>query len=254
MSYHAAENPDVRLPWFQKKSTVVIAAAVLCLLAGGVGFFTYTGARNIPDVAGELTIEADPDTRIYVGDKLVGTTKATLTWADLFVDETHESLAMQLPNAAGAIPPNSSEGGMLSSDVAVPPESLGGRGAKALLSESLSGHQIPPFGKISGAREWIRRADGTLDHVIVIEWTPSNEPAQCFVLPVRLRKGAGATTVYFNESGSGMSASAGPPFWRAFGRSPMEIKIWRRFTAGTPPTKFAEEIETKGLWEPFAEQ
>jgi hypothetical protein len=254
MSYHAAEDPDVRLPWFQKKSVLIIAAAVLCLLAAGVGFLTYTGARNIPDISGELTIEADPDTRIYIGDKLVGTTKATLTWAELFGDETHEPLAMKLPNAAGAIPPNSSEGGMLSSDVAVPPESLGGRGAKALLSENLSGYQIPPFGKISGTREWIRRADGALDYIIVIEWTQNNRPAECFVLPVRVRKGAGASAIYFNESGSGMSASAGPPFWRVFGRSPMEIKISRRFTAGSPPRQFAEEIKTRGLWEPFSEQ
>jgi hypothetical protein len=200
MSYHAAENPDVRLPWFQKKSVLIIAAAVLCLLAAGVGFLTYTGARNIPDISGELTIEADPDTRIYIGDKLVGTTKATLTWAELFGDETHELLAMKLPNAAGAIPPNSSEGGMLSSDVAVPPESLGGRGAKALLSENLSGYQIPPFGKISGTREWIRRADGALDYIIVIEWTQNNRPAECFVLPVRVRKGAGASWSAILES------------------------------------------------------
>jgi len=30
--------------------------------------------------------------------------------------------------------------------------------------------------------------------------------------------------------------------------------IWRKFTAGTPPKQFAEEIKTKGLWEPVGEK
>ena len=41
MSYHAADDPDVDLPWFQKKTAWIIAAVVvvLCFLAVGVGIF-----------------------------------------------------------------------------------------------------------------------------------------------------------------------------------------------------------------------
>src|SRR5216683_1179525 len=83
MSYHAEAYEDYDRPWFLKKSLWIIAAVILCLLAAGVGIFTYVGLNKIPDVGGGLTIEADPDTRIYIADKLVATTNVTFTWEEL---------------------------------------------------------------------------------------------------------------------------------------------------------------------------
>jgi hypothetical protein len=104
----------------------------------------------------------------------------------------------------------------------------------------------------SGSRYLIRRADGQLDQVeaIVIDWSPENEPPRRYLLPLRLRKGTGASTVYFNLSGSGSSSSGGPSFMKAFGRPPAELRETWRFSAGSPPSQFAGEIKSKGLWEP----
>jgi hypothetical protein len=47
-----------------------------------------------PDVGGGLIIETDLDTRIYVGDKIVGTTRVSFTWEELFGDANHGATRM----------------------------------------------------------------------------------------------------------------------------------------------------------------
>jgi hypothetical protein len=239
MSYYAGDDPDVAQPWFLRKTTWIIAAIVFGLLVLGLGVFTYVGMKRIPDIGGGITIEADPDTRIYMGDKLVGTTQVSFSWEELFGDTQHQPMAVELPFPAGA----------------VTPELVSGPGAVVLESQALGGGGTGINAltmMASGDRYLVRRADGSLDQVmaIIIDWTPPNEPPRHYLLPVRVRKGTGDATVYYNPSGSGSSASGGPPFIKAFGRSPIEIKKSCRFSAGTPPGQFAEEIKTKGLWEP----
>jgi hypothetical protein len=240
MSYHADDYQDLDKPWFLKKNPWIIAAVVFCLLAAGVGIFTYVGLSKIPDVGGGLTIEADPGTRIYIGDKQVGTTNLTFTWAELFGDERHKPVAIELPDPGAK----------------VTPELLSGGGAKALDSQGLGRSSMTAV-TVSGDKYTIQRTDGALDEVFthVIDWAPPNQAPRRFLVPVRVRKGTGASTAYFYEIGSGYSGSGdGPGFVKAFGKSPTEIKIHWKFSAGTPPAQFAEEIKTKGLWEPSGEQ
>src|SRR5437899_10644506 len=96
MSYHAEAYEDYDRPRFRKKSLWIIAAGMLCLVAAGVGISAYVGLRKIPEIGGGVTIEADPDTKIYLGDKLVGTSQVSYTWEELFGDEMHKPSAVAL--------------------------------------------------------------------------------------------------------------------------------------------------------------
>jgi len=238
MSYHAEAYEDYDRPRFQKKNLWIMGAGMLCLVAAGVGILAYVGTRKIPEIGGGVTIEADPDTKIYLGDKLVGTSQVSYTWEELFGDEMHKPIAVELSSPASS----------------VTPEMVSGRGATILDSQGSGLSSINV--NTSGFRYLIRRADGQLDEVvpIIIDWAPANELPRRYLLPFRLRKGSGASTIFFTLSGSGSSSSGGPGFIKAFGRSPTEIKRNWRFSAGTPPDKFAEEIKSKGFWEPAGEE
>jgi hypothetical protein len=198
MSYYPGDDPDVAQPWFLKKTTWFIAAVVFCLLVLGFGIFTYIGMKKVPEIGGGLTIEADPDTRIYVGDNQVGTTKVTFTWEELFGDKWHNAIAVELATPT----------------TAVTLEQLSGPGAVQLEAQGLGGGSMGLRGLTvggSGFRYLIRRASGELDQVmgVIIDWAPANERSRRYLLPVRLRKGEGASTVYFNHSGSGSSSGGG---------------------------------------------
>jgi hypothetical protein len=241
MSYHADDDQHLGQPWFQNKRLWIIGGCFLCLLATSVGIFTYVGLSRIPDVGGGLTIEADPDTRIYIGEQLVGTAHASFTWEELFGDERHKPIALELTDSGAK----------------VTPEVFSGPGAKGLNSQTLGGGSSMTTLAISGDKYMIRRANGALDEVFayVIDWAPPNQAPRRFLIPIRVRKGAGASASSFNEIASGSSGSGvGPGFVRAFGKSPIEIEIHRKFSAGSPPAQFAEEIKTKGLWEPGSEK
>jgi hypothetical protein len=240
MSYLGQEFEHSEQPaWYQKKTPWIIAGVFLCLLAAGIGVLTYEGATRIPEVGGGVTIEADPDTKIYLGDKQVGTTQVSFTWEELFGDEKHNAIAIELLSPASA----------------VTAEMVSGPGATILESQSGPGGSmgLNTIMRKSGFRYLIRRADEQLDQVeaIIIDWTAVNETPRRYLLPLRLRKGKGASTVFFNLSGTGSSSSGrAPSFMKAFGRPPEELKESWRFSAGSPPAKFAEEIKSKGLWEP----
>jgi hypothetical protein len=239
MSYHADEFEDFKKPWYQKKSPWIIAAIVFCFLVVGVVIFTYVGMSRIPDIGGGLTIEADPDARIYIGDKLVGTTSVTFTWPEVFGDEKHPAMAMEL----------------LDPKATATPDLISGPGAKILDSQN-TGRTGTLMLRVSGDKYMMRRADGALDEVFgyVLFWAPSDQPPRLFFLPIRIRKGKDDSTVSFSSTGTGTSASSNPSFIKAFGRSPVEVQETLKFSAATPPRQFAEEIKTKGMWEPGGEK
>src|SRR5713101_4886660 len=208
MSYYPGDDPDVVQPWFLRKRTWIIAAVLFCLVVIGLGIFTYLGMKRIPDVGGGLTIEADPDTKIYIGDKLAGTTKVSFTWEELFGDKQHKGIAVELLNTSTALTP----------------EMVSGEGAVQLEAQGLGGGSLGLTGLTvgdSGFRYLIRRGDGKLDEVmgIIIDWARDNHPPRRYLLPLRLRKGEGASTVFSNHSGSGSSSGGGPGFVKAFGQS-----------------------------------
>src|SRR5260370_29207759 len=103
MSYYAGDDSENAKPWFMRKTVWVAAAIAFCLLVLGLGVFIYVGMKRIPEIGGGITIEADPDTRIYMGDKLVGTAQVSFTWEELFGDEKHEPMAVELSDPASGL-------------------------------------------------------------------------------------------------------------------------------------------------------
>jgi hypothetical protein len=73
MSLPPEEHQDVEKRWLHKKIPWLIGAIIL--LGTGLVVLVSMQGGPIPDVGGGLIIEADPDTRIYVGDKRVGHNK-----------------------------------------------------------------------------------------------------------------------------------------------------------------------------------
>jgi hypothetical protein len=234
MCYHAADLPDVYQPWLLRKSTWFIAAIVICLLILVLSNITYGRVSKFGDVGGSLTIKADPDAKIYVGDKQVGTGQVTYSWVQLFGDENNEPVAI--------------EQHQLKADVT--PEILSGPGAEALEVDSLNvANANYSFMRISDNQHLIRRADRSLDQIIVLvfDWKPVNQSLRRFILPVRIRKDS-----FFYSNGGGMSSYSGNSVLQrgVFGWPKVNVSVDCMLYSDSPPARFAEEIKTKGLWEP----
>jgi hypothetical protein len=220
-------------PQSDKKSDWVMVALLISLLVIGAAIFIGAGLRRIPDIDGSMTFEADPDTRIYVGDKLVGTGKVIVSWRQLLGDETHDPLIIELRYP-----------------ISVNAELISGPGARILESRNHSYGQSPDL-RDSEDSYLLRRADGSLDHVLarLIEFTSPSDP-HAYLILVRARKGATGSTISFERNGGGTSQSSAPGMVKIFGKSPTQIEeIWR-FSPYDPPEKLANEIKTKGFWEP----
>src|SRR5260370_9727017 len=159
---NAAENSrSVKNRWFQRKRSWIIAAIVV-LLGTGLVILINAGWSPIPDVGGGLIIEADPDTRIYIADKLVGTTSVAFTWGELFGDERHAAIAVEL-----ADPDQSLTAELLS-------------GPDASMVSQPSGMAIGGTANVKVTQQsahLIRRSDGTLDPVfaLILEWSPPDQ-------------------------------------------------------------------------------
>ncbi len=208
-----------------------------CLSSGGGGYpLDECRLESHSGCSGGLIIQADPDTRIYVGDKLVGTTSVAFTWAQLFGDQRHSAIATELSD------PNQP----------ITAEMLSGEGATKLSEPNATGVVATANVQVTQGKDYmIRRADGSLDAVfaILLVWSPPNQTSASYLLPVRLRKGASSET-YFGPGPVSTTGGQPPRFMRILGRSPNETKTKCSFTATNPPATVAEEIKTKGLWEP----
>jgi hypothetical protein len=252
MSLAAEKHSSSEKAWFRKRKPWIIAAIVLLLLVSGV-VILIVSSRPVPEIGGGLMIEADPGTRIYAGDKRVGTTRVTFILGELFGDERHSPVAEELPDSAPGVTAE-----MLSGEITA--EMLSGAGATKV-SDS-RGMAVVASGtavfnvKVTQTENLMRRADGSLDHVFILllVWSPPNQPSRSYLLPIRLRKGSPPDTVYFGSGAMSTSAGTPPRFMRIFGRSPNETKTICRFSAKSPPAEFAEEIKAQGLWEPSHEK
>jgi hypothetical protein len=97
----------------------------------------------------------------------------------------------------------------------------------------------------------MRRADGSLDHVMayLIEIRSTDKPRSYLIL-MRARKGAAGSTISFEHMGGQTLSSSVPGIVKVFGRSPTQIEdIWH-FNPYRPPEKYAKEVSAKGYWEP----
>jgi len=235
MSTHVDEFQNLDKPWFKKKSSWIAAAVFLFLLAAAVVIFGYFSSSNEPRVVGGLTIDAIPGTRIYIGDKLVGTTGVTFTWAELFGDEEHQPIAIDVGDRSE-----------------ITAELVCGARAKELDLKSLGGGLSIPK-SVSGFEFMVRRADGSLDEVYyyLFTWKRPGQPSSRFLLPLRLRNGSGETATYFDAHNPLLYTQSSIDLLKSH-QEKYEMR-WK-FTPGTPPSKFAEEIKTKGLWAPGGER
>src|SRR5437016_4765244 len=165
MSY-AAEDASSERRWFRRRGTWIVAAIVLLLLATGI-VISFISSSPIPDVGGGLIIEADPDTRIYVGDKLVGTTSVAFTWGELFGDQRHSAIAVELSDP----------------DQPITAEMLSG--PDATMVSQPSGKAVAGTWNVDVTQQsahLIRTSYGLLDPVfaLILEWSPPNQPSRSY--------------------------------------------------------------------------
>jgi hypothetical protein len=234
MSYAAEHQDTGRKRWFHKKKLGLLAAIVL-FLGVGVAVFNYDAWLNLlGDGGGSIDFKAVPGTRIYIGDKLVGHDAVSFTYYKLFTNKNRKPQAIEVTN----------------SRVFELTEYLG-PGTELLNSESIGGVGSALL-HTSGKNLLTRRSDGSLDQVFVfiLDWTPPNEPARRFLLPVRLRQGEGHSSSFFMQAAMGVTATGNPTYMKWLGRPDQSSETTIDFIISPPPRKFAKEIETDGLWEP----
>jgi hypothetical protein len=234
MSYTAEDDKPVEKRSFQKKRFWIIAAIVVLVGTGLILFNYYAWFNMTADGGGSITFNAVGDKRFYIDNKRVGNDTVAFTFRELFGDKNHEPLATEFdPQAIGT-------------------DWLGSRpGAKVLHLESVGGIGSALV-HISGKSILARKPDGALDHIFVflLEWTPPNQPVRRYLLPVRVRKGGINSGNFFTQGASGVTATRNPTYLRILGRPDEESKMTIKFDLSPPPLEFAEEIQTKGLWEP----
>jgi len=191
MSYAAEHQGTSKERWFHKKKLWLLAAIVLFLVVG-VAVFNYNAWLNLlGDGGGSIDFKAVPGTRIYIGDKLVGRDAVSFTYYELFRSKNPKPLPIEVTNS-GVI----ELAEFLGPGEVLNSESIGGVGSALLHT--------------SGKDILTRRSDGSLEQVFLflLEWTPPNEPARRYLLPVRLRKGESRSTDFFAQGSIGVTATA----------------------------------------------
>jgi len=129
-------------------------------------------------------------------------------------------------------------------------EWISGPGAKVLESHDLGGFRSEGSSE-SEESYLMRRADGSLDHVIAyqLELRWADKP-RCYLILVCARKGAAGSTISFQRSGSQTLSSGVPGIVKIFGKSPSKVEDFWHFSPYKPPDKYAKEVSDKGFWEP----
>jgi len=234
MPYAAEENRGVQSRVSRKEKFWRIVAAVL-LLGFAVAVSYYVWLSRTPEVGGRLNLKGTTDTKFFANDQLIGHSQVSFDLRELFGGRYHKPLAIELadfPTTAIA-------------------ELVSGPGAQVLHSESIGGIGGASV-DISGERILARRADGSLDQVFafVFDWRPPNEPARRFLLPVRPRLVTVPSKNLFGQGGMSCTGTRNPFSKRILGHPAQESILTIDLAPVAAPNEFAEEIETKGLWEP----
>ena len=257
------EPPPSRALPFVRRHCIWLAAAVITVAS------TIAAARVArTPVDGYLVIGTDVDdfdSEIYVGERLVGTGCATVSWAKILGFYGQKPLGIVLPDDAAWPVSRLAD----TKDVSLPAgpgdataERLAGKGA-AIVHFSYGS----PLWSRHGHRHAfvhkemiIRRADGTLDQVLCLDAAFTDVVGRTYrvLVPIRLRPHDLAEPVTFASSGS---------YSTDIERDGDEIKSWGRaevprngwihrishewgFKSGEAPEELAAEIREKGLWKP----
>src|SRR5262245_52083125 len=100
MSYHVSDESDIRHQSLERKRGWMIFGGLFLVLVIAMVILNSVGNRHASEIGGGVIIETDPDTRIYIGEKQVGTTQLTLSWEELLGNEKHTPMAIHLATSS----------------------------------------------------------------------------------------------------------------------------------------------------------
>jgi hypothetical protein len=240
--------------WSLRKRLLIAVLILLPPVLFGLWLYLIaTGVGQVPDVSGDLTLEAPSGTRFFVGGAQgndyrtaakrgsAGPSVFVLDFQDLFGLEENAALAKH----AVAVP--------LPADLPRPTAvDVAGEGAQLLKSSQGNSSGSAMWVACTCEDYWVRRAGGELDHVLVLllDWNLPGEPRQRFFLPVRLRGPTNAAAVCLEPGGCSFGGGQTPRFFKLFAQSPTQMHVRWHFQKGKPPAELAQEVAEKGLWEP----
>lgn len=207
--------------------------------------FTTPLSRNELGLLGGLKVRAGSDASIYVGDRLVGAGNVEVSWNELLGATGREPLAIALSGSAAA-PSLKGMGGVTA-------EALAGAGATIEWADSniadvYRGEQQADYAcKVV----LLRRGDGTLDQVFVMDLSFPNHEGQWrrLLLPVRVRSAAESNTGEFArvvEASGGKGGRGMIPSRRD--RNTFAISL--TLAEGAAPEEFAAELAEREMWRP----
>jgi hypothetical protein len=229
-------QPGRRL--LNKKSLLIGGGVVLFLLFITWFIGTFFAVRSVPALGGGISISAAPGVKIYVGDKLMPNGNIWLNWAELLGDDGHERLAVDVGQDSNPLTA----------------EALAGPGAQ-VLERTVQGGGRANVTLITAFQYLLRQADGMLDQVFVLQIDRSQprDPSRRFLVLIRPREGKGDSSANLSAATTRISAISRAPLLKVLGLSATELNLHIAFSRATPPDEFAQEIKTKGLWEPPGE-
>jgi len=207
--------------------------------------FTTPLSRNDLGLLGGLKVKASSDAVIYVGERLVGQGNVDVSWNELLGAAGREPLAIALPSDAPA-PSLQSQGGVTA-------EALAGQGASIewsdnSLADVYRGEQQADYAyKVV----LLRRADGTLDQVFVIDILFPNHEGKWkrLLLPIRVRSAVESESSEFariTEAGGGKGGRGMIPSRRDRNTFALTLNL----AEGAAPGEFATEIDETRMWTP----
>ena len=218
--------------WLGSKGLLIACGVIGLVLIIAWFVLTFLALRRVPALAGGVSIKANPGVRIYVGERLFANGNVSLTWDELMREDAAERLATEV------------EGDTVTA------EAVAGAGAQ-LLQRTMAAGGSTNIVHSNVLQYLLRRPDGKLDHLLVIQidlQTPHDPPRRLFV-PVRARQSKSGSAVFLGGNNR-FTVTSRAAFLRLFGQSPSELNVSVTFNPTTPPREFAQEIKEKGLWEP----
>jgi hypothetical protein len=134
---------------------------------------------------------------------------------------------------------------------AITAEGLGGRGAVFILRSNEFANKFGNDIQVMGEQILLRRADGMLDRVLVLNGECRTVDGQRlrFLVPIRARQNLGYLVTRPEDGVGGIRGHySDPPIVRP------TLQLSWSFVTGSPPKELVEEIKEKGLWEPANRQ
>lgn len=208
--------------------------------------FTTPLARNELGLLGGLKINAGATNVVYVGDRLVGQGEVDVPWNDLLGAAGNDALAVPL-SADVPAPSQKTLGGVTA-------ETLAGSGAEIVWSK----HGIADVYRGGQSADYaleevlLRRSDGTLDSVIVIDCLFSDHEGKWsrFLLPIRVRGEEDTESEEYFASVADLGGGKGGRGMIPSRRDRNTFALRLDVVQGALPRDFEAEIKAGQMWRP----